>query len=114
MQLRQKMTMALFTAACSMGAVMWSGIAAPALSAEAGLEEPADPRRIRGNLEHAGPDFVMVDGRRFHLAPRVQVKDEEGGAVPDGLNALKPQMEVALTLEDNRVVQITIFGLLAR
>lgn len=69
---------------------------------------------VRGSVDEVGRGFVIVDGKRFQVAADVRVTDEEDGTLDRGLNALREQMKVELTLAGQIVVRIKVFGLLMR
>lgn len=69
---------------------------------------------VRGSVDDVGRGFVVVDGKRFQVAADVRVTDEEDGILERGLNALRRQMKVELTLAGQTVIQIKVFGLLMR
>lgn len=66
---------------------------------------------VRGLLDEFGPGFVVVDGFRYRMAPRVTVKNREGEILPSGMKELSPQMMISLVLERQVVVQIQIVSL---
>jgi len=74
----------------------------------------SDPNKIQGFIDSIGKDFIIVNGKRFHLSPKVLFFDEEGGKVVNGEKILKPEMRVDLTLNKDKIVEATIYGLLMR
>lgn len=69
---------------------------------------------VRGKIDEVGRGFIIVDGKRFHVAADVRVTNEEDGVLQSGLNALRQQMKVELTLTGQTVTRIKVFGLLTR
>lgn len=82
----------------------------PVSEARAGLPS----NTVRGNIDEVGRGFVIIDGKRFQVAVDVRVTNEEDGILEKGLNALRQQMKVELTLTGQTVTRIKVFGLLTR
>lgn len=111
----------LVAALYSSCAVFGLGVFSPAFSLESAsvlkVSERRDdrpPNTVRGDLKEVRPEFVVLGGKRFRLAPAVQVKDEEENILKEGVKTLRSEMEVELTLEGDAVIAIKIFGLLMR
>lgn len=85
----------------------------PILTVSEAPERPPQ-NTFQGDIDQVGRGFVVVNGRRFAVAADVRVTDEEDGVLERGMNALKQQMKVELTLAGQTVVRIKVFGLLMR
>lgn len=75
---------------------------------------PTDPNQVRGVVFEHGPDFIIINMERYTLSKDVTFTNEEGGVLKNGRMHLRPDMQVDLTLKDNQVVSVTIYGLLMR
>ncbi|MFQ5597544.1 MAG: hypothetical protein ACE5GK_05780 [Nitrospiria bacterium] len=73
---------------------------------------PTDPNQLRGVVSEVGPDYIILNMERFTLSKEVIFKNEEGGELENGITQVKADMQVDLTFEDNKIVSITIYGLL--
>lgn len=85
-----------------------------AAHASEGSSERSDRGRqevVRGILDEFGPGFVQVDGLRSRTAPRVEVKNNRGEVLPEGLKALSQGMMIELVLERQLVVRIQVVSL---
>lgn len=105
----------------SVWSVLEDGVYASAFSVEpppvlqvSGAPDGQPSNTVQGSVDEVGRGFVIVDGKRFQVAVDVRVIDEEDGVLQRGLNALRRQMKVELTLAGQTVVRIRVFRLLMR
>ena len=67
--------------------------------------------KVSGVLEELGPGFVIVNGVRFDIVADLKVKNKEGRLVSNWFRALRPSIEVEMTVENDLVQEIQIVEL---
>jgi hypothetical protein len=117
----RKAAISLFATVFSLWGVLGYGTFSPAFSTEPlpalKISDAQAGRRfnaVKGVLKEAGRGFVIVEGKRYPVPVGVRFVDEENGVLKEGSEILKSGMKVELMLEGQTVIEIKIFGLLAR
>ncbi len=71
-----------------------------------------NPNLVSGHVTSVQRHQVFVDKKAYHFSVDVRFYDEEGGVVQHGRRKLKRDRRVDLSLKNNAIVRVTIYGLL--
>ncbi len=97
-----------------MGLLFGSLFSSPVIALEDEEGRSNDPHLVTGHVTSLQRHKVFVDQQAYHFSVDVRFYDEEGGIVKQGRRQLKRKMKVDLSLKDDAVVIVTIYGLLPK
>lgn len=86
----------------------------PVIASESEEGISTNPNLVRGLVTLVRRDLVFVNQEPYRFSLDVMFYDEEEGVVKNGKRKLKRDVKVDLTLKDNLVVKVTIYGLLPK